>query len=250
MDLKEVTAGLPETRQIYLEDPYRRVNSCTILRAVKEGGKSYYVVIDGTIFHPKSGGQPSDVGWVKGDGFLLEVKKVFRVGVSIILWGRCEGVPAQVQVEERIDWDRRYLYMRRHAAAHLFDATLDYVTGTLCDPKDSWLGDNPYVGYRGFPPTDEQMSKVSELIRECIAKNYQVTSRIVSRNEIEESRSLWSSVIESLERVRLVQINGFRPIPCGGTHVHSLGEIKGVNLLGIEKVPEGFNVRFDVQKME
>ncbi|MDG6934081.1 MAG: alanyl-tRNA editing protein [Nitrososphaerota archaeon] len=247
MDLKEIASGLPETGLIYLEDPYRQVNSSQLLRSVRESGRNYYAVVDSTIFHPKSGGQPSDSGWLKGNGFTLEVRKVFKVGGHVVLWGKAEGSPEPGKVQESIDWGKRYLYMRRHAAAHLFDAALEHAMGGTCDPKDSWLGDEAYVGYRGKPPDPNEVSSMTSFIDDSIARNLPVTARIVKKEELNETRALWSSVIQSLDEVRLVQIDGLKPVPCAGTHVHALGEIGKVKLVEVRNVQEGFDLRFDVE---
>ncbi|MEM0117874.1 MAG: alanyl-tRNA editing protein [Conexivisphaerales archaeon] len=245
MRFEEIVAGLPETKLTYWEDPYRKEDKSNLIAAAKEGG-NYYVVLDSTIFHPKSGGQPSDTGTLANEKFTLSVKKVFRVGNHVVLFGKAQGEPKPDEVLQRIDWEKRYLYMRRHAAAHLFDAALDNVRGTACDPVDSWLGDDSYVGYRGKAVTQDEIKAMMEFVEDCIRKDLKVTSRIVDRSEVKEERSLWRNVLESLEKVRIVQIDNFKPIPCGGTHVDRLGEIRKVALRDVRQNDDIFRMYYDV----
>jgi len=49
-----------------------------------------------------------------------------------------------------------------------------------------------------------------------------------------------------LEKVRLVTIEGCRPIACGGTHLRNVHEAKGVRIDRMETVAGGFRVYFDV----
>jgi len=49
-----------------------------------------------------------------------------------------------------------------------------------------------------------------------------------------------------LEEVRLVTIEGCRPIACGGTHLRNMHEAKGVRIDRMETVAGGFRVYFDV----
>lgn len=246
MNFEQIIQGLPETELAYLADPYLKECHARILRAVKEGG-SYYVVLDKTIFHPKSGGQPSDTGIIIHPEFQLKVKKSFRVGRHIILWGKSESQPKETDVLQKIDWGTRYLYMRRHAAAHLFDAALEKVKGEASNPKDSWLGDECYVGYSGEVPGEGEVKRVVEFMQNCIKENLSLSSRIVSKEEVKEERELWRKVIQNLDMIRLVQIDNFRPVPCGGTHVESLGEIGSIQLRKILKTEDGFRIYYDVK---
>ncbi|MEM3637115.1 MAG: alanyl-tRNA editing protein [Conexivisphaerales archaeon] len=245
MRFEDIVAGLPETKLTYWEDPYRKEDKSNLIAAAKEGG-NYYVVLDSTIFHPKSGGQPSDTGTLTNENFTFNVRKVFRVGKHVVLFGKAQGELKLDEVIQRIDWEKRYLYMRRHAAAHLFDAALDHVRGIACDPVDSWLGDDPYVGYRGKAITQNETKAIMEFIDDCIRKDMKVSSSVVDRSEVKEDRSLWRNVLESLERVRIVQIDNFKPIPCGGTHVERLREINRVILKEVRQDADVFRIYYDV----
>jgi Ser-tRNA(Ala) deacylase AlaX len=247
MRFQDIVAGLPETKLVYWEEPYRKEDKANLIRAVKEGG-SYYLVLNSTIFYPKSGGQPSDTGTLIGDDFTISVKKCFKVDGHVVLWGKSQGEVKLGEVVQKIDWDNRYLFMRRHAAAHLFDAALEKVRLEACDPVDSWLGNDAYVGYRGKAPDKDELESIIQFMRECIGKNLAVTSRIVDRNEVRENRSLWKSVLENLERIRIVQIDDFNPVPCGGTHVEKLGELKDIIIKEVKQEDETFRVYYDVSK--
>jgi alanyl-tRNA synthetase len=217
-----------------------------VIRLAKEGGKGYYVAVRSTLFHPKSGGQPSDTGYLVGDGFRLQVRKAIRFGKTVVLWGRSEQSPKLGEAAEILDWERRYLYMRRHAAAHLFDAALDNIRGGSCEPTDSWLGDDTYVGYRGDPPDESELERIKRFLEECVGKDLDVRSWTARREEVNERRELWRAVLKELEFVRLVQIDGFSPVPCGGTHVRSLREVGGVTVKKVERTESGFRFYYDV----
>ncbi len=245
MRFQDIVLGLAETKLSYWEDPYRKEDRANLIRIAKEGN-SYYLVLDSTIFHPKSGGQPSDTGVLIGEKFIFTVKKGFRVNNIVVLWGKSNGEPKVGQVIQKIDWERRYLFMRRHAAAHLFDAALEQIRGEVCDPVDSWLGDNTFVGYKGNAPNRDEMDSIIHFISKCIKNNLSVTSKIVKRNEVNEKRSLWKRVLENLDRIRLVQIDSFNPVPCGGTHVEKLGEIREIFIKDVKQEGENFRVYYDV----
>src|SRR5713101_912166 len=109
MQLQDIVAGLPPTTFHYWIDSYARKHDAQIQRAVPEDKRDVYLTLDSTIFHPKSGGQPSDKGTVKGEDFQVQIKKSMLVGKSIVLWGRIlEGNPSPAPVTEEIDWEWRY----------------------------------------------------------------------------------------------------------------------------------------------
>jgi Ser-tRNA(Ala) deacylase AlaX len=89
VNLPDVVEGLPPTRLSYQEDPYSAKAPGRILKVAKEQGSSCYVVLSSTIFHPKGGGQPSDTGSLKGEGFTMQVRKALKSGDHVVLYGKC-----------------------------------------------------------------------------------------------------------------------------------------------------------------
>ncbi|MFQ5711476.1 MAG: hypothetical protein ACE5GD_06810 [Candidatus Geothermarchaeales archaeon] len=67
--LEEIAGDLKSTGLLYSEDSYLRRFSAKVLRLVEDEKRNPYVVLDETIFHPKSGGQPSDKGMIFGPNF-------------------------------------------------------------------------------------------------------------------------------------------------------------------------------------
>lgn len=246
MNLADIVEGLPPSALAYQHDSYSATAEGTVLRAVKEQGSNYYVVLDSTIFHPKGGGQPSDMGWLNGKGFNMQVKKALKSGDHVILYGRCTGVPSEGPCRQEIDWDKRLFYMRRHAAAHLFDGVLAQVSGRAFEPLDSWLGDDAYVAYQGDPPGEDTVARAAKEANRTIAEGRTVTVQVVKPEELSGLRQFWTSVLQDQKEIRLVTVEGFEPIPCAGTHVRDIKEIGGVKVISTERTPDGFRIHFDV----
>jgi len=249
MNLAELAEGMSNTRLLYLDDSYLKESSCNILRVEPDDRKSAYVLLDQTIFHPKSGGQPSDRGRILGDGFAFDVKKVMMTGEVIIHWGKnIQGTPQSGASRLEIDWESRYRYMRKHTAAHLFDGCLSAVLKERVETTDSWVGDDSYIGYRGACPATEQLQSAKTMENELIGKGANVTSQMMTREEA----LLSSPGAPNLDRLpenkhlRVVTIEGFHGIPCGGTHLKNIKEIGQFKLKSPEVINGGFRVNFDV----
>jgi alanyl-tRNA synthetase len=246
VNLPEIVDGLPPTVLSYQANPYSAKAGGTILRAVKEQGTNYYVVLSSTIFHPKGGGQPSDTGSVKGEGFSMQVKKALKSGDHVVLYGRVAGPPSEGPCTQEIDWDRRFLYMKRHAAAHLFDGVLAKVSGRAFEPLDSWLGDDSYVAYQGEAPGDDTVTRAEKEANRVIKEGRGVNVQVVKAEELSGLRHFWSSVLQDQKEIRLVTVEGFEPIPCAGTHVKNISEIIEVKVSSTESTADGFKIHFEV----
>jgi len=248
--LFELVNGVEKTQLLYWVDSYLKIFRANVLRL--EPGKKHdvYVVLDRTIFHPKSGGQPSDRGVITGSDFGVDVKKAMLVSNVIVHWGKILGGEPKVGgVEGEIDWRWRRLLMRRHTAGHLYDHCLTQVTGKRVETTDSWLGDPCYVGYKGKKPSTEELRRAEDVENEMIAEGAAVKSDIVSYEELlkraPEAPNIYR--LPKLESYRIVAIEGCKPIPCGGTHLRNINEIGRFRLKDVSEVEDGFRVYYDVE---
>jgi alanyl-tRNA synthetase len=249
MNLEDLAKGMPMTRLLYQEDSYLRETSCNILMVVPDDRKSAYIVIDQSIFHPKSGGQPSDKGRVAAEGFLFDVKRVMILSGVLIHWGKyLEGVPRNVPAHQEIDWAFRYGFMRRHTAAHLYDHCLSTVLGERVETTDSWVGDDGYIGYRGKLPKMEHLQAAEAMENQMITKGAKVASQLMTRDEALTYTPEAPNIarLPSNTHLRVVTIEGCRGIPCGGTHLKNIAEIELFSLKTPEDLGERFKIRFDI----
>jgi len=252
-DLVALAKGLPATIPIFWQDSYRTTGESKVLRVAPDEKKHYYIVLDETIFCSKGGGQPSDKGIMTGLGFKLQVKKVMQSGVVVVHWGKLlEGTlgnDASYQVNCEIDWDWRFLMMRRHSTAHLLDHCLAEGMGRDVDASDSWLADPCYVAYHDQPPSQKELELAEKIENRMISEGRTIRTEQVS---IEEAKKRFRDEpgmlqrLPKLEKVRLVTIEGCRPIACGGAHLRNMHEAKGVRMDRIETRNDGFRVYFDV----
>ena len=250
MKLEEVVEAIPRTELLYLEDSYLRRFEGRVFRAVLGKKRSAYVVLDRTIFHPKSGGQPSDRGLISSPKFKVQVRKVMTMRSIIVHWGKLiEGAVDEESVVGEIDWDSRYLYMRRHTAAHLLDYCLSQVTGKTVETFDSWLGEACYVGYKGETPSTASLKEAIELGNRMIVRGASVKTESVSREELVRRVLNAPNIyrLPPLPSYRLVTIERCDPIPCAGTHLKNIKEVSFIVLKGVEVAEGKFRVYYDVR---
>jgi alanyl-tRNA synthetase len=249
VDLAKLVQDVPATDKVYLQDSYLQSLDANILKFSLDGNKAY-VLLDRSIFHPKSGGQPSDVGTISGPKFHVEIKRAMMESAGIVHFGKVNGELANGPAQCKIDWTQRFLLMRRHTAAHLLDHCLATQTGSHVETTDSWLGDQPYVGYAGSIPSNLDLKRIKELGNDFIRRALQVTIRTMTMSE---AASLIGNApnlarLPKTEKLRIVTIEGQIPIPCGGTHVLNLNEIGNLGIQGAFRAESGFRLYFEVRQ--
>lgn len=249
MKLEDVKEGLPRTDLLYWQDSYLRQFDADILRVAHDEKRYFYLVLNRTLFHPKGGGQPSDKGTLTGPGFKFSVNKAMIINDVVVHWGKLEeGSIKPGPIRGEIDWAHRYLYMRRHTAAHLFDGCLLEAGLTNVETTDSWLGDNPYVGYAGDLPTIDMLKTAERIANERISNGAVVNIEIVSKQTLISRANNAPNLLRlpDLPWFRIVAIAGHNPIPCGGTHLKNIAEINRFAVKNSEKSDKGFRVYFDI----
>jgi len=191
------------------------------------------VELENTVFYGKSGGQPGDIGQIIIDGRKIEVKDTLKDKNSIInILEDIDGIIIGQTVIARIDWQRRYKYMRMHSALHLMCATIPLgVTGGQIGYEKSRLD---------FNDPDKQINK-EELeikINNLLSKDNEITyeyidSKILdNKPELVRTMSVKPPKIDG--KLRFVKIGTIDFQPCGGTHVKSTNEIGPIKIGKIE----------------
>lgn len=231
-----------------MEDSYAQSVSANVLRVADEKN-AVYLALDRSIFHPRSGGQPSDQGAIEGPSFRVDVKRAMLQTGVIIHYGKAEGKPDTGPVTCKINWPNRFLLMRKHTAAHLLDYCLATLTSSRVETTDSWLGDDPYVGYGGPVPSALDLERLTALANGFIQWGLNVDVITLDRAAAERLIADAPNVsrLPKSEKLRIVTIEGQLPIPCGGTHVRNLGEIGALEVRRTERAETGFRLHFEVK---
>src|SRR4029079_18994202 len=87
------------------------------------------VMLRQTPFYVESGGQISDRGEIKGDGWAVDVEKVRRIDGRIAALGKATGKVKVGKARATVPRDRRRDTERNHTAPHLLHAALRHVLG-------------------------------------------------------------------------------------------------------------------------
>jgi len=221
------------TKEAYLEDNYKKEST-----AIVKSANDKFIVLDESIFYPESGGQPADTGKIirisDGEEFLVQYVK--KISGEISLQVDKEGLKEEDKVECIVDWDRRYLLMRYHTAAHL-------LSGMIFNDTGAKITGNQLTTEKGRIDFDleeydkEKIMSYEQKANEIIQQNPQVEKTFMPREEalaIPTMVKLANALPPSIEKIRVVKIPGVDTQACGGTHINQLKEIGKIKITKID----------------
>ncbi|HKW40888.1 MAG TPA: alanine--tRNA ligase [Gemmatimonadales bacterium] len=180
-------------------------------------------------FYAESGGQVSDTGRVKGEGWTLDVDAVEKVdggGVSAVV-GRFAQAFEPTDVLAEVDEPRRRNIERNHTATHLVHAALRKLLGphvrqqgSVVDPERLRFD----FAHHG-PVDDATLARVEEEVNRHIWENLPVTTRQMKYKAAIAAGAIAFFTEKYGDVVRVVDVPGVSLELCGGTHVPSTGQI-------------------------
>jgi Ser-tRNA(Ala) deacylase AlaX len=221
------------TTLLYLEAPFCYEASARITATIQNGTLTI-VELDATIFYPQGGGQPCDTGTIRGSTCSFAVDRVTHADDRVIHEGRVTaGAPAVGDtVSLSVDVKRRQANAALQSGGHLLLNAMRDVGQTLVATKGYHFPDGPYVEFAGAVPETERVSLRERLQREVDRLIDLDVPIVASMIEPSELRNVCAHVPVNVPRdrpTRVVTIDHFSQ-PCGGTHVDSTRELRGLKV--------------------
>jgi alanyl-tRNA synthetase len=217
-------------------------------------GESGDVVLDRTVIYAESGGQVSDTGAFydkSGSQLLGEVTAAYYPVAGLV--AHKVNAKETLRVGDRVsvvaDADRRARIMRNHSGTHLVHAALRNILGTHVKQAGSLNApERLRFDFSHFAHVDpEELRDIEQQVNDEIRHNTEITTNISSLDDALASGALaffGDKYPES--NVRVVTIpderapRGFYSKElCGGTHVHRIGDIGVLKIVGEQSVAAG-----------
>jgi len=209
---------------LYMNDSYLKEFEATVSSV-----NSKFIVLDKTAFFPKGGGVEWDTG--------VMVRKSDHKEFKVIYTGKFEGqISHEVDSEGlnqgdkvhcKLDWERRYLLMRYHTAAHI-------LSGVFNREYNLMMTGNQLTVEKGRIDMDMEEMDLNlikegfEKANDLIARDLSVEIYYKSMEEAKKDPTLFKLAIgfpHDIQTLRIVDIKGFDAQADGGCHVKSLKEI-------------------------
>ncbi len=233
--------------RLYYDNPALLEFDATVT-AVEEEGDQALVSLDRSAFYPTSGGQTFDTGEIFGiaNGARVRVIDVQEQEQTGDILHRIECPPGWlrpgVPVRGVIDSERRRDHMQQHSGQHVLSAAFEKLYGFAT--VSFHMGDDYCsIDLATDKVSAQQIEAAERLANEVIAEDRPVEIRYATP---EEARGMGVRKIPPAirEKLRLIDIREFDLNACGGTHIHSTGQIGGMLLRKTEKVKQGTRIEF------
>ena len=223
----------PVTEQLYLPDS----DDVTSFTATVTEATPDHIVLDGTYFYPEGGGQPADTGRIEWEGGHARVGHVRKDHGDIhhVVESMAGSPPeAGTTVEGQVDSQRRAQLTRMHTAQHVVSrVVLDEYGATTAGNQVH--ADRSRIDFEPVSFDESDVERIERRSNEAIERDLSVTKKNRPREaverEVDEGRALLELIPDSVDPLRVVEIEAFDMCPCGGTHVDSLGDIGELSIV-------------------
>jgi misacylated tRNA(Ala) deacylase len=219
------------TESLYLNSYMRQCDA-----AVQSVGDGKHIILDKTIFYPKGGGQPCDSGRIirEDDEFpvVFVIKKDGKVSHEV----ESIGLKPGDNVRCILDWEKRYIHMRMHTAAHVLASVMHKDLGALITGNQLGHEKTRFdFSMEGFERNlfEEAVERANQLLDQDLEiKTYSLPR--AKAMKIEGVVKLASALPPSVSELRIVEIPGIDIQADGGTHVKNLKEVGKIEIQKLE----------------
>ena len=209
-----------------MNDSYLKEFEATVV-SVKD---DKFVVLDQTAFYPVGGGQPHDEGVLLCNGKEYQVVFVGKFDGEISHEISEPGLKEGDVVLGKINWERRYKFMRMHTASHIVSAIFHGKHGAKITGNQIGL-EKTRIDYN----MDEfDKEKIKEYLAEADAagkSNVDVTTEYMEREEAlkdPDMVKLAGALPPAVKELRIVTIGDIDRQADGGTHIKNSSEIGNI----------------------
>ena len=227
---------------------YDRIEVSTAVTAVKHlDDGQVAVMLRESPFYAESGGQVSDTGEIRGEGWHVDVTEVKKVDGKVAAIGKPHGKVRFGLATAEVPGDRRRDTERNHTATHLLHAALRHVLGEHVHQAGSLVAPDRLrfdFTHHG-PMTPEQVERVERMVNEGVWANADVRTTEKPYQEAIAGGAMALFGEKYGDVVRVVEISGgISTELCGGTHVRNTGQI------GLFKILSEAGVAAGVRRVE
>jgi alanyl-tRNA synthetase len=227
--------NVPETKPLYLDD-YKLLS----FRAKVLKVKDRYVVLDQTAFYPTSGGQMHDIGTLNNK----KVENVFKHGGVIVhVLEKNHNLKEGIEVEGKIDWERRLKLSQHHTATHILNAAARMVLGNHINQAGAKKTEKKaHLDVTHYQPIyPEEALRIERIANEIIERGIKVEKLLMPRNEAEKKfgMRIYQGGAVPGKMIRIVNIEGVDAEACGGTHLNNTKEVGRIKIIKTTKIQDG-----------
>jgi len=219
---------------------YSTTETDTDVLAFRQEGQRVELVLKENPFYAESGGQVSDVGEVRGEGWSLGIDTVRKDAKGTVVAGSFPEEFEPAMLHAAVEASRRHDIERNHSATHLVHYVLRRHLGMHVRQQGSLVErDRLRFDFSHHGPVDPAtLDAIESEVNELILANDPVDTRELPYADALSLGAMAFFSEKYGDVVRVVQMGPSIEL-CGGTHVRSTGQIGTFRFSGQSGVAAG-----------
>ena len=219
---------------------YDATEADTDVLAFRQEGPRVELVLKENPFYAESGGQVSDVGALRGEGWGLQVDSVRKDPKGTVIGGSAPEGFDPAPVHAAVDAPRRRDIERNHSATHLVHHVLRKHLGTHVRQQGSLVDpERLRFDFSHHGPIDVgTLQAIEDDVNQMVLANDPVTTRQMPYPDALALGAMAFFSEKYGDVVRVVQMGPSIEL-CGGTHVRSTGQVGPFRFTGQTGVAAG-----------
>ena len=241
------------TKLEYLTNTYSLEGQGNLLE-IGESEKGTYAIFDKTIFYPRGGGQESDIGKItlSDSGEEIDITFVaFSEGKVYHFGNFSRDSKLNQEVSFKVNEKNRLLNSMLHTAGHLIGSIIETKTDYLRAIKGFHFSKGSYVEFNILKDIEIDSQSIINLLNEKIKEDINngliISDQEMTLDEIKELCTYIPSNLPEDKPLRVVTIERYFPIPCGGTHVKSTKELYGLEVHKVKKKQGNLKISYKIE---
>ncbi|MBU2515108.1 hypothetical protein KJ966_27645 [bacterium] len=227
------------TKLRYLDDVQLHQIKAKLLR-VESTDQGQFYVFDRTIFYPQGGGQRCDIGTISNnEGQIFDITYTGFHDGEVHHFGNFDQHLPEPESEWKlkIDPETRLLNSKGHTAGHLVHLVMEELETNLRATKGHHFPKDAYIRFEGITDTDrvELIEKANENLKKYISGGMPVTSRILTLDQLKSKVPNIPFDLPEDKPLRTITIGDYPPVPCGGTHIDDISQLKTTTITKIKQ---------------
>lgn len=225
------------TEKIYLKDAYLKETDANVLD-IRDSG----IILDRTLFYAAGGGQPGDTGWIISGEKKIRIVDTVKSGDEVLHLTDGNILNHDIKgkkVNAVIDWERRHMLMRFHSAVHIIDAAVHLYNKETLITGSQIYDDRARVDFSVSNFSQDLANEIIEHANMIISEKHNINVKFMPNEEALKIEGLARTepgrkLLETLDTVRIIEIEGVDMQSDGGTHVRNTSEVGKIVLQKIE----------------
>ena len=220
------------TELIYMKNPNLFETTGHII-GHGDDSKGMYLVLNQSPFYPQGGGQPADQGAIIATNATYKVHDVRNINKEVrhYIIGDNHTIHPGEHVRMKVDEKRRTINSKYHTAGHLIAAVVEKTSFELKAIKGHQFPGEAYVEFDGTISNPEDfLHTVATAVKDSISLSPSVKTKELSSSDLTAITENLPYSLPEDKTLRVCHIEGFDPVPCGGTHVVTLKDISNLEI--------------------